>query len=60
MEFPHADMARQAVETLHRMMNEPGWRPGHPRTKFDCPLVARRSVTAPGGVGTSMERTAAR
>jgi LacI family transcriptional regulator len=49
MELPHADMARQAVEELHRMMLLPGSRPRHPRMKFDCPLIPRASVAPPGG-----------
>jgi DNA-binding LacI/PurR family transcriptional regulator len=48
MELPHADMARHAVEELHRLMLLPGSPSRHPRMKFDCPLVARRSVSAPG------------
>jgi LacI family transcriptional regulator len=47
MELPHADMAAQAVEALVRRMAEPGWQPRHPRMKFDCPLVGRRSVGPP-------------
>jgi LacI family transcriptional regulator len=50
MELPHADMARHAVEELHRLILLPGSLPRHPRMKFDCPLVARRSVGAPGAV----------
>lgn len=49
MELPHADMAGHAVEELHRMMMLPGSRPRHLRMKFDCPLIARRSVAPPGG-----------
>ncbi|HVG46830.1 MAG TPA: LacI family DNA-binding transcriptional regulator [Rubellimicrobium sp.] len=48
MELPHADMARHAVEELHRMMMIPGTRPRYPRMKFDCPLIERASVAAPG------------
>lgn len=52
MELPHEDMARQAVEALHRMILLPGARPRHPRMKFDCPLVARRSVAPPARAAT--------
>lgn len=54
MELPHADMARQAVEELHRMIMVPGSRPRHARMKFDCPLIARRSVAPPGGVSAGV------
>ncbi len=50
MELPHADMARHAVEELHRTMAVPGSRPRHPQMKIDCPLIARGSVAAPGEV----------
>lgn len=48
VELPHADMARQAVEELHRMLTQPGAALRHPRMKFDCPLIERASVAAPG------------
>jgi len=51
MELPHADMARHAVEELHRMLERPGATPRHPRMKFDCPLVERASVAAPAVAG---------
>ncbi len=54
MELPHADMARHAVEELHQMMLVPGWRPRHPRMKFDCPLVLRSSVAAPLGAAQAV------
>lgn len=47
MELPHADMARHAVEELHRMLARPGTGTRHPRMKFDCPLVERASIAAP-------------
>lgn len=47
MELPHTDMARHAVEELHRMMVLPGSGPRHPRMKFDCPMILRRSVAPP-------------
>lgn len=50
MELPYADMARHAVEELHRLMLLPGSKPRHPRMKFDCPLISRRSVSKPGAV----------
>ncbi|WP_218013767.1 LacI family DNA-binding transcriptional regulator [Rubellimicrobium rubrum] len=46
MELPHADMARHAVEELHRPVSLPKSRPSHQRMKFDCPLVKRRSVAS--------------
>ncbi|WP_210529689.1 LacI family DNA-binding transcriptional regulator [Rubellimicrobium arenae] len=49
MELPHADMARHAVEELHRMILRPGAVPRHPRIKIDCPLISRQSVAAPEG-----------
>jgi LacI family transcriptional regulator len=48
MELPHADMARHAVEELHRLMTMPGPRPRHPRIKFDCPMILRRSLACIG------------
>lgn len=47
MDLPHADMARYAVEELHRMIALPHARPRHPRMKIDCPLIERGSVAAP-------------
>jgi LacI family transcriptional regulator len=49
MELPHTDMARHAVEELHRMMMLPGSGPRHHRMKFDCPLILRRSIAPPAG-----------
>ncbi|TNC65028.1 LacI family DNA-binding transcriptional regulator [Rubellimicrobium roseum] len=49
MELPHADMARHAVEELHRMMTRPDSRSRHPQVKIDCPLVLRGSVAPPCG-----------
>ena len=49
MELPHTDMARHAVEELHRMMVLPGSGPRHPRMKFDCPMMTRRSIAPPEG-----------
>ena len=48
MELPHADMARHAVEELHRLMQAPGLPSRHLRMKFDCPIVPRGSIAAPG------------
>jgi LacI family transcriptional regulator len=58
MELPHTDMARHAVEELHRMIMLPGSRPRHQRMKFDCPLILRQSI-APRetcGAGEDLER----
>lgn len=48
MELPHGEMARHAVEELHRLMVRPGTRVGHPRMKLDCPMIARASVMLRG------------
>ena len=59
MELPHADMARHAVEELHRMMVLPRSGPGHARMKFDCPMILRGSVAAAEGAAVRRGRAMA-